>query len=286
MALLLLFTVATAKQSAPSFACLDLRGGARKKPVKASLHKKTATGQRKVGTTNEKSNEWVQKYKRILPLTRLYITMVAITTLAGLILGEELTQTVLALDPGRLLRGFQLWRPFTAATFLGPPSMKWLLSAYYLFQYGSSLEQSHGTPQHLVFLLSQIILLSVFSILAGQPFFADAMITSMLHVLSRANPHQNSKWIIFTVPYWTLPYGLMASDVLQAQSATAAVPHILGILSGHFYQFYKFIWPQVHHGDDWLIAPDFVQQRLDPDASISVKKKVTRNRTKGRKLGG
>lgn len=31
----------------------------------------------------------------------------------------------------------QLWRPVTAAAFLGPPSMSWLSNLYFLIQYGA-----------------------------------------------------------------------------------------------------------------------------------------------------
>jgi len=282
---------------------LDLRGGASKPKNKkksartATLSSKSATGKKKVGAAAKAEKEkesalstTMQKYKKILPLTRIHITMVAISTCLGLILGEELTQGLLALDPIRTIYGMQLWRPLTAASFLGPPSVGWLMSCYFLFQYGSTLERAYGTPQHLVFLLTQIVILSVFSLLLGQPFFASSMITAMLHVLSRAMPHQKVKWLVFTVPYWSLPYGLMATDVLQAQSAMAALPHILGILSGHFYQFHKFIWPKLG-GEDWLVAPDVAVNRLDPDARKSTAKEnvskalKARKRSKGRKLG-
>lgn len=286
----------------------DLRGGAskskaKKSPRTGSLTKKsessqkTATGSKKVGAKaaieKEKKgalSDSLQKYKKILPLTRIYITMVGVATLLGLILGEELTQSLLAFDPMRVFYGFELWRPFTAASFLGPPSISWLMSGYYLFEYGSSLERAYGSAQHLVFLLSQVFLLSIFSALVGQPFFAPSVITAMLHVLSRAMPYQKIKWLVFTVPYWSLPYGLMATDVLQAQSPMAALPHIMGILSGHFYQFHKFVWPKMG-GEDWLTPPNFVQRLLDPDArteklSTSGASKLSRIQKKGRKLAG
>lgn len=280
---------------------LSIRGGTsnnKKRSTKtASLSStagKTSTGKKKVGASTEKENppsafaDTLQKYKKILPLTRFYITMVAIETIVGLCLGEELTQALLALDPIRTIYGLELWRPITAACFLGPPSIGWLMSGYYLFEYGSSLERAYGTPQHFMFLISQLVMLSIFSILTGQPFFASSMITAMLHVLSRSMPHQQVKWLVFTVPYWSLPYGLMATDVLQAQSAMAALPHVLGILSGHFYQFHKFVWPKIK-GEDWLAAPDFIVNRFDPNAR-RLKESVTkaassRKRSKGRKLG-
>lgn len=295
---------------------LELRGGAsssrgKKKggrtaslyssSQKSSNTKKTATGKSKVkGSVKdepEKSavSDTLKKYKAILPLTRVYITMVGVVTLLGLVLGDELTQGLLALDPIRTISGLELWRPITAACFLGPPSIGWLMNAYYLFEYGSSLERAFGTAQHLLFLFLQVVFLSVCSAFFGQPFFAQSVITSMLHVLSRSMPNQKVKWLIFTVPYWTLPYGLMATDVLQAQgNAAAALPHILGILSGHLYFFHKNVWPKIG-GEDWLVPPQFLRNKLDgdggSDASSKSKESISnalkaRKGKKGRKLGG
>eukprot|EP00557_Chaetoceros_sp_GSL56_P004848 CAMPEP_0176493198 /NCGR_PEP_ID=MMETSP0200_2-20121128/9424_1 /TAXON_ID=947934 /ORGANISM="Chaetoceros sp., Strain GSL56" /LENGTH=372 /DNA_ID=CAMNT_0017890851 /DNA_START=204 /DNA_END=1318 /DNA_ORIENTATION=+ len=289
----------------------ELRGGAnRRKPNKkatlsksktsssASLNRKTskkggvsktASGATRVGKQVEKPSaldNTMQKYKSILPLTRIYITLVGISTLLGTILGDEAAQVLLGLDPIRTIYGLEIWRPITAASFLGPPSIGWLMSAYYLFEYGSTLERVYGTAQHFVFVMGQVLLLSIYSMLFGQPFFASSMITSMLHVLSRSMPHQKVKWLIFTVPYWTLPYGLMASDVLQG-GAAAAMPHVLGILSGHFYYFHKFIWPKMG-GEDWLVAPDFLVRRLDPSSSnnsADAARKSVENALKKRKKG-
>lgn len=272
---------------------LSIRGGAsRNQKTKAS--QKTATGKSKVGLkdgVNKKEPPTGIKaaYAKMLPLTKIYITMVVLCTSLGLIIGEEMTQSLLALDPIRTVYGFQLWRPFTAASFLGPPSLQWVFNGYYLFQYGTMLERAYGTPQHLIFLFTQLGLLTALNILLGLPFFTTSMITAMLHVLSRSMPYQNVKWLVFSVPYWSLPYGLMATDVLQAQSAAAAIPHILGILTGHFYQFHKFVWPKLERGQDWLVAPDFLVKRLDPNAKDkddeAAKKPPPKKRKKGRKLG-
>lgn len=218
--------------------------------------------------------------------------MIFACTFLGLLLGEERAQAVLALDPMRLIYGLELWRPFTAASFLGSPSISWLMSGYYLYEYGASLEKAYGPAEYIVFLITQITLLTLFSAMLGIPFFTQSVITGMLHVLSRAMPHQKVKWLVITVPYWTLPYGLMVSDVLQSQgSAAAAVPHILGILVGHFYQFNRFIWPKTG-GEDWLRAPDFLVGKLDPNAAVknaakeSINKALQkRKRGKGKKLG-
>jgi len=289
-----------------SSALLELRGGASKRrnrgggvPVSSKKSKRrkerTVTGTTKVKNQDDSKpsalGDMLQKYQKILPLTRLYLTSIGIFSLLGAIVGEEVTYGILGLDPVRFIYGMELWRPITAASFLGKPSMQWLMSTYYLFEYGSSLERVYGSAQHLVFLFVQVTLLTFSSILFGMPFFGPSVITSMLHVLSRSMPNQKVRWLIFTVPYWCLPYGLMLSDVLQS-GATAALPHVLGILTGHFYYFHKFIWPKIG-GEDWLVAPDFLVRRLDPNSSVkndgrskmeTILKK--RKKGKGRKLGG
>lgn len=278
---------------------LRLRGGAKKKKGKiSSLAKsaKTVTGKKKVGANlkpDKKSmtDSVMQWYNSVLPLTRVYITMIIACTILGVALGEERAQAILTLDPMRTLYGGELWRPLTAASYFGKPSIGALMTGYYLYQYGTSLEQAYGPAQYLIFLLSQLCILTFFSILFRQPVFGNSVVTAMLHVLSRAMPHQQVRWLVMNIPYWSLPYAAMLADCLQAGSAAPALPHILGILSGHFYQFHKFVWPKVG-GEDWLVAPDFLIERLDPNAAKTSAAKESlskalksRKRGKGKKLG-
>mmetsp|Transcript_22532 Transcript_22532/g.24041 ORF Transcript_22532/g.24041 Transcript_22532/m.24041 type:complete len:359 (+) Transcript_22532:133-1209(+) len=290
------------KQYHSSSVLLELRGGASKKKKKKRSRTgsltKTVTGKNKVGAKKEASQKSssagsnaADYYKQIPPLTRLYVTMIGLCSVLGLVLGEERAQAVLALDPMRFLYGMELWRPLTAAAFLGKPSVSWLMSIYYLHEYGSSLEKAYGPAEYLLFLFSMISMLTIFSMALGIPFFTQSVITGMLWVLSRAMPHAKVKWLVITVPYWSLPYGLMVTDCLQAQNASAAMPHILGILVGHFYHFHRFIWPK-SGGEDWLRAPDFLVELMDPNSAKNDAAKSSinnalkkRKRGKGKKLG-
>jgi len=281
----------------------DLRGGASKSKKKKSTSKKvkTVTGSNKIGgrknteklSTSNKAMDSFQKFKDILPLTRAYIFCVGFFTLVGAVLGEENAHAVLALDPVRTVYGLEVWRIVSAASYLGKASVGWLMSAYYLYEYGSNLERVDGTAQHLVFLITQVSMLTVLSLALGVPFFGASVITSMLHVISRSLPRQNVKWLIFTVPYWSLPYGLMLSDVLQ-QGAMAAMPHVLGILTGHFYFYHKYILPKLPGGEDWLAAPNWLKRRMEPSGFLDdddARKKMEsvlkkRKKGKGRKLSG
>ncbi len=81
----------------------------------------------------------------------------------------------------------------------------------------------------------------------------------------------------------------MASDVLQSGNAAAALPHVLGILSGHLYYFHKNVWPKIG-GEDWLVPPEFLRKRVEGDyggskESISIALKA-RKKGRGKKLGG
>jgi derlin-1 len=279
---------------------LDLRGGAAKKKSRIgslSSSSKTVTGKKKVGANKDSSDnkkpqfDMVEIYKSILPLTRVYMTMVVVCTVLGLLIGDERAQTILALDPMRVITGWEFWRIFTAASCMGQPSLNWIFNGYHIFEYGSKLERAYGPAQFLVFMLSQFAILSFLSALLGIPFFTTSVVTSMCHVLSRATPKEEVKWLLFKIPFFLLPWGVMVSDVLQSQSVSAAIPHIVGILSGHFYHFHRFIWPKVG-GEDWLVAPDFLVEYIDSylapknSARVAMNKALkSRTKGKGKKLG-
>ena len=283
------FGLVDRKTVPPNELIATFRGGAARnrrgeKNGKTKLGK-SSTGKTKLESKSKKKPGVFEAfYKSILPLTKLYIGASMVLTVAGLVLGDETMQSLFALDPIQTINGMQIWRFLTAASFIGLPSMGWLLTGYHLISYGSALEQFHGTAQHFIFLITQLCLLSCTSMLLGLPFFASSMVSAILHVLCRTDPHRTVQWFVVKVPFWILPYGHMVTDVCQSQSLTACVPHFLGILTGHFYEFHKNIWPKIR-GEDWLVAPEFISHRLDPDSAISKDDAPKRKRTKGRKLG-
>ena len=213
------------------------------KSTKKKAPLKTVTGKRALlSTTTTTTTTLLDKYSKVLPATRLYMTLCAVLTVSTLLLGDELSQSLYALTPQTF--PFQIYRLVTSFSFLGPPSISSLMSIYYLYTYGTSLESLYGTADFLVFLVSQCFILSCLSKVMALPFTAPSAVTAMLHVLSRQAPKENVKWLVFTVPYWSLPLGLMASDVLQNQSAGSSVPHIVGMLSGHVHHFQRDVYPK------------------------------------------
>jgi membrane associated rhomboid family serine protease len=168
--------------------------------------------------------------------------------------------------------------------------MNWLLSAYNLFNYGSQLERAYGKAQYMLFMMTQMFLLTCLATLLGQPFFPLALITGMLHVLSRTTPNEKVEFFRMRVSYWMLPACNAIADMLNAQGSIGAmVPHVMGMLSGHFYYFNKVLWPQMDGGQDWLVAPDFLVSIMNDERSSkskdAVNKALKKRKGKGRKLG-
>ena len=213
------------------------------------------------------------RYRSIAPVTRAYMSVCIVLSLSILLLGDEVSQRLFAFSPS-LAFPFQPWRLLTAGCYLGSPSISSLMSVYYLFEYGSSLESMHGSASFLYFLFLQLGLLSLMSSIMSVPFFGSALITSMLHVLSRQYPNQKVKWLVFTVPYWTLPLGLAVTDVLQTQTGASLVPHVMGILSGHVYHFWQHVWTEVGGGTP-VGTPAFLQRLFDKDGTAATRSNKT-----------
>jgi len=215
---------------------LALRGGAEPKEKK----------KKNVG------NSLAAGLQSITPTTRSYLMgclAMAALTLVGI--PEEL---FLYEFQRTFLKG-QFWRPFTSSCFLGKVDMSMASQIYFLVNYGQEMERQDGSAQHCMFLLVQMLLLMGLATLTGYPSFARSLITASIYCCSRRQPMRPME-VQFGVriEYWLLPYVNMVIDCLQAQSAAGAIPHVLGILTGHVYHFFSVIWPKMG-GRRYLSAP-------------------------------
>ncbi len=121
----------------PVFYLARVRGGiqpaTKKSKVKTTAATATTNKIRYAGEagTKQKVREW---YRATPTITRLHLTASLVLTGLGLVIVDP---SYFLLDPVRIVAGLQLWRPFTAAAFLGPPSMSWVSNLYFLHQYGT-----------------------------------------------------------------------------------------------------------------------------------------------------
>lgn len=123
-----------------------VRGGVTQAKSKSKVTPKAAAA---AGATNkirfateksfgQKAKEW---YRGTPTITRLHLTLALVLTGLGTLVIDP---SYFLLDPVATVAGLQLWRPFTAAAFLGPPSMSWASNIYFLHQYGAWSGVSRG----------------------------------------------------------------------------------------------------------------------------------------------
>lgn len=242
-------------QRAAASTALSLRGGA----DEDDKEEKKNVGNALTGAINN-----------ITPTTRTYLLgclALAALTLAGV--PEEL----FLFEFQRTFFQGQVWRPFTSACFLGKVDMSMMSQIYFLVNFGQEMERQDGPVQHAMFLLTQVVLLMGLATLTGYPSFARSLITASIYCCSRREPMRPME-VQFgvRVEYWLLPYVNMVIDCLQAQSASGAVPHVLGILTGHVYHFFSVVWPKMG-GKRYLAAPGLLEAAVNGKSAPSPKKK-------------
>jgi hypothetical protein len=66
-------------------------------------------------------------------------------------------------------------------------------------------------------------------------------------------------------------YSFRLPCIPQAQSAAGAVPHLLGIFTGHIYHFFSIVWPQLG-GRRYLTAPGTLKAAFNPEKKAASKK--------------
>ncbi len=243
---------------------LRLRGGVKR----ASLPEKTADDDESVGSPNSARTGLIspvlRAYKRIPVVTRMYLSAVLMCSVVDTASGQLLDAAkMFSLNWKRTLFGLELWRPLTSAVYLGPVNIHWATNIYFLITHGVMLENNYGSASQLMLTLTSLMVLILLGGLMGFLFVSTSLISSFIYVSSRVDP-------MAIIPFkfdirlqsWMLPYGLLVLDCLEAQSKRAALPHVIGILAGHFYLFFSDIYPKMG-GKPWLEPPEWLSRRFD-----------------------
>eukprot|EP00611_Tribonema_gayanum_P016142 TRINITY_DN2814_c0_g1_i1.p1 TRINITY_DN2814_c0_g1~~TRINITY_DN2814_c0_g1_i1.p1 ORF type:complete len:335 (-),score=126.38 TRINITY_DN2814_c0_g1_i1:50-1054(-) len=203
---------------------------------------------------------------KLQPATRTFLLLVlsanVLELAMGALLGVDAKEVFVASWP-RTILNLELWRPLTAAMYLGPISMHWATNVYFLITYGSHLEAVNGTAEQIVFLLTAFVCVTILGALIGLPVVSTSLISACVYGSARVDPLGSVPFQFgLQMPRWLLPYGLAVVDFLQAGKIEAAIPHAVGILAGHFYTFNRNTLPLMG-GRDWLRAPGWLQRRAD-----------------------
>ena len=153
--------VRSAGARAPLLSALAVRGGGSDEDV-----------------VEKKPNAVSELLGQLPPCTRAHVVAVAVCTavaLSGVIDPDQM----LSLDPVRTIFKLQLWRPLSAATFLGKPSMASATSVYLLIKYGRELEAAVGTGAFSKFLALQVLLLTLGGSAFSIPFARSSRVAKV-----------------------------------------------------------------------------------------------------------
>jgi len=151
----------------------------------------------------------------ITPIVRGWVTATIVLTLlfaVGVVTPEQLQ-----FDWSATTAGLQLWRPFTAALFVGPLNPQILMRCYYWIIYGQELERALGTPSFARAMLTLIALLCYAAKWLSWPFVADALIMSLTMISTRMNP--DARVSLFGIPLKNkyLPFVMIVSNYISQQ---------------------------------------------------------------------
>jgi membrane associated rhomboid family serine protease len=168
-------------------------------------------------------------YLGITPIVRGWVTATVVLTLLFAV--GVLTPELLQFEWAASTAGLQLWRPLTAALFVGPLNPQILMRCYYWISYGQELERALGTPSYARAMLTLVALLCYVSKLLAWPFFADALIMSLTMISTRMNP--DARVSLFGIPLKSkyLPFVMIASNYIQQQKPP--VQDAVGVAVGY-----------------------------------------------------
>jgi hypothetical protein len=127
-----------------------------------------------------------EAYQKVPLINRVYLTLILACTVVHM-LGLPAPE-LFSFAPTRF---YEIWRPFTAISYFGAPSMSMANSLYFLLRYGQMLEELHGSATYAFFLTVQMLFLTLFAGILGFPFTSQAMISAIIYVCSRLNPMEN-----------------------------------------------------------------------------------------------
>ena len=148
-------------------------------------------------------------------LTRSWFTLILL--LAGLTQIGILQPEAVALDASATVRGLQLWRPITAASFMGGLGPQLLQKVYYLIQFGRGLETALGFGEFARVLASCTALLCLVSATLGFQFVSDGLIMCITVLTCQQSPDQVMNLYGLNLPCAYFPFAQLCMSYMFTQ---------------------------------------------------------------------
>jgi len=203
-----------------------------------------------------------QWYKGLPIVTRYGVTIIFVTTV--LVQLEVINPVLLILNWQLIMQKMQLWRIFTSVFFFGPFSFNLIFQLYFFTSFGTKLERNEifdSFPgEYLLFMIMQIVLLSLLSLLlaypTGLPMLGPSLVFAIIYYWSRREPYATLSFFSFNIKGYQFPFALMFFQMLMGGSIWG---DLLGLGAGHIYYFLKEVVPQ-EYGYKWVQAPVWMQK--------------------------
>lgn len=200
-----------------------------------------------------------QWYKGLPPLTRIGLTTFFVVTV--LVQLEILDPMLIFLNWPLVINKLQVWRLLTSVAFFGKFSFQFLFQMYFFSSFSSKLERNEIFNQpgdYLFFLLTQILLLDVISLVlawpVGFPSLGPSLVFAILYYWSRREPYAMLNFFSFNIKGYQFPFALVFFQLLIGGSIWV---DLLGLASGHIYYFLKEVVPQ-EYGKTIISTPSFL----------------------------
>ena len=205
-----------------------------------------------------------QWYRNLPILTRAGLTIIFATTV--LVQLEIINPMLLVLNWPLVWGRLQLWRVFTSVCFFGQFSFNFLMQLYFFSSFSTKLERNEvfekEPGEYLFFLIVQIVLLSLLSLVlaypTGLPMLGPSLVFAIIYYWSKREPYAVLSFFSFAIKGYQFPFCLLFFQMLMGGSPWT---DLLGLGSGHIYYFLKETVPQ-EYGDKyavWMKCPRFLQ---------------------------
>lgn len=161
------------------------------------------------------------------------------------------------------LTGLQLWRPLSAAFFMGNFSFQWIMSITTLVSYLKYNEEYDFKERtaDMVWMLTLLIgALTAASFFFTLPVISFALTMALCWVFCKRHPTLRLSLFSFEFNANVFPWALFAFHIIMGQGI---MEDVCGIAAGHLYVFLHDVIPATH-GQHFLKTPHWLKQLIPP----------------------
>ncbi|ORX52598.1 DER1-domain-containing protein [Piromyces finnis] len=211
-----------------------------------------------------------QWYMEIPIVTRVYLTLVALTSFACTL--DIIKPIQLYFNWNLILQNHEYWRLITSFLYFGNFSIDFIFHMFFISRYSRMLEEGsfRGRTADYFWLLFMgviafIIVIPIFTARSQFLFLSTPLTFMLVYIWSRRNPQVRMSFLgilNFNAPY--LPWVLLGFTILLNHIWPSG--DILGLIIGHIYYFLEDVYPKLFNLPltyHMLGAPKFVKKAFD-----------------------